>query len=278
MLLHTLAEEQVKAGQWIIAREIYLLLAREYPGHPLAADACRWLIRFHSSSEAKRRQELKQFIQFTETDVQFAGGKEVLKGLKSQELVQASLKLTPQYRGQEKKWFEDAIEFDKLLHSFGPRVSEDPSIQLAVQAARRQLGQHADSAKWFAAHLNQTAPAPGMPPLPPGSDPWRRAVLAEGWIGDRTLASGPAKPMAFCQEVFKRPHLDGKLDDACWNGLTPILLKTAMGDLDAKEYHTEAFICFDAEFLYFAVRCTHPAGRRRGSGQEAAPRCGLLAL
>ena len=37
-----------------------------YPAHPLSVDAYRWLIRHNSSSEARRRQELGQFLVLTQ--------------------------------------------------------------------------------------------------------------------------------------------------------------------------------------------------------------------
>ena len=39
-----------------------------YPAHPLTADACRWLIRHDTSSEARRRHELGQFLALTQVE------------------------------------------------------------------------------------------------------------------------------------------------------------------------------------------------------------------
>src|SRR5262249_2710505 len=56
-----IASHYARLGQWQLAREVYLLLVNRYPAHPLAVDACRWLIRYSTSSETRRRQELGQY-------------------------------------------------------------------------------------------------------------------------------------------------------------------------------------------------------------------------
>ncbi|HEY1379108.1 MAG TPA: YCF48-related protein, partial [Gemmataceae bacterium] len=64
-----IASRYAQAGQWHLAREAFLLMVDRYPTHPLAADAYRWLVAFHSSSEARRREELGQFLILTTTDI-----------------------------------------------------------------------------------------------------------------------------------------------------------------------------------------------------------------
>src|SRR5262249_42629587 len=59
---HAIAWQYVRQGQWALARETFFLLLERSPAHPLTADGCRWLLRHNSSSEARRRHELGQFI------------------------------------------------------------------------------------------------------------------------------------------------------------------------------------------------------------------------
>src|SRR5207248_1104875 len=63
------ASQYARMGQWTLAREAYLLMVDRYPAHPLAADAYRWLIRHNSSSEARRRHELGQFLALTQVEI-----------------------------------------------------------------------------------------------------------------------------------------------------------------------------------------------------------------
>src|SRR5207302_8282400 len=57
-----IANQYPRQGQWGLARETLLLLVERYPAHPLAADACRWLTRPDTRSEARRRHGLKRFV------------------------------------------------------------------------------------------------------------------------------------------------------------------------------------------------------------------------
>src|SRR5207302_126301 len=65
---YALAQQFAQAGQWVLAREAYLMMADRYPNHPLALEAYRWLVRYQSSGEARRRQELGHFAVWTETE------------------------------------------------------------------------------------------------------------------------------------------------------------------------------------------------------------------
>ena len=56
------ANRYVRMGQWSMAREVFLLLVERYPAHPLAMESYRWLIRHNSSTEARHRHELGQFL------------------------------------------------------------------------------------------------------------------------------------------------------------------------------------------------------------------------
>src|SRR5262249_57919821 len=79
-----------------------------------------------------------------------------------------------------------------------------------------------------------------------------------------------------------RPVLNGKLDDACWKDLKPIVLKNAIGE--TKEYRTEAWFAHDQDYLYIALRCQHPPGqsvpplrpRKRDADLRAFDRVSIL--
>src|SRR5207237_5529927 len=67
---NAIAGYYARMGQWPMAREIYRLMADRYPAHPLAIEAYRWLVRHDSSSEARRRRELGQFMIATKSEFQ----------------------------------------------------------------------------------------------------------------------------------------------------------------------------------------------------------------
>src|SRR5262249_48275904 len=66
---YAVASPYARARQWPRAQEAFLLMVERSPTHPLAVAAYRWLLRYGSSSEARRRHELGQFIMAT--DVEF---------------------------------------------------------------------------------------------------------------------------------------------------------------------------------------------------------------
>src|SRR5262249_109128 len=88
---------------------------------------------------------------------------------------------------------------------------------------------------------------------------------------------------AACKFTNKRPHLDGKLDDECWQDVKPMMLRTTAGDLRT-EYKARAMMAFDADYLYVAVRCEHPVGsqvpkvekRKRDEDLSAYDRIGIM--
>ncbi len=67
--IHAVATQFAREGQWSLARESYLLLADRYPAQPLTIDAFRWLLKHNSSSEARHRHELGQFLVVREEEI-----------------------------------------------------------------------------------------------------------------------------------------------------------------------------------------------------------------
>ncbi|HEY2911495.1 MAG TPA: sugar-binding protein, partial [Gemmataceae bacterium] len=110
---------------------------------------------------------------------------------------------------------------------------------------------------------------PGAVAMAPGNNPWRDCLAAELWLSDRGAIATQPKPLGICRFTETRPFLDGKLDDACWNGIKTLPLKVVASSGDkadeaaafAEGYKTEARFAYDAQFLYIAVTCAHPTGQ-----------------
>jgi photosystem II stability/assembly factor-like uncharacterized protein len=236
-----------RQGQWALAREAFILLADRYPTHPRAADAYRWLICHNGSSEARRRHELGQFLVITQAAFTQPPSKPALHPanpngarLDKQLLLLAS-------QSETRQWFRGSLEVGKRLAALGPLEATDPAVQFCLQAAHRQLGEWETARKWYQSFKERQSPGP-----------WRDAAAAELWLNDRV--GPPPKPLASCRQAAARPFLDGRFNDPCWKGRKPLLLRNAVGNT-AKDYRTEAWLAYDAEFLYLAVHCRHPAGR-----------------
>jgi photosystem II stability/assembly factor-like uncharacterized protein len=250
-----------RLGQWELAREVHLLVVDRYPTHPLAIDSCRWLIAHNCSSEVRRRHELGQFLITSTLEVQShprAEGPD--KGIKLGEFSDAPKIAVPEIEKREtkdksflfgnaiaKRWYEEGLQLEPKLVTLGPLFANDPSMQFCLQAARRNLGQVEESQKWFGQFASKQ---------PPG--PWRDAALAELWLVNRN--GTPPKPVAACRLTDTKPYLDGKLDDACWQNVKPLVLRNASGTT-ADQYPTEVKLAYDKDFLYVAITCKHPADK-----------------
>jgi photosystem II stability/assembly factor-like uncharacterized protein len=258
-----IASRYADAGQWHLAREAFLLMVDRYPTHPLAADAYRWLARYHSSSEARRREELGQFLMLTQTDIRQAShvptasdpvtaGARTVDSRDLSEMEQhRELALLSDQAGA-RKWFQGALEVEPRLTALGALRADDPAVQFCLNSARRHLGDPATPRAWYRKFLAQPRGA-----SKPGEDPWRDAAAAELWLIERN--GPPPKPLATCKQVTVKPFLDGDLDDACWKDAAPIVLRDAGGETAALNA-TRAWLAYDAEYLYVAVRCQHPPG------------------
>ncbi|HEX3148135.1 MAG TPA: YCF48-related protein [Gemmataceae bacterium] len=297
--LYTAATAYAKSGQWSMAREAYLLLLDKYPGHPLAVDAAHWLVRFQSSSEARRRFELGQFAELTETQITLKDRpdpRRVIPKAKNKdqlppqtEIEQTTYRETLAGLVSARKWYEGALELENRLSAHGDLFARDVATNLCLASARRQLGKPEESQRWLMKYIAETTGPVGTPTGVRGADPWRDCVLLESWLLNRAGQPMPPKPVAACKKTTKRPFLDGKLDDECWAGAMPMSLITMAGELssdfgckeaierelkdkgkptaaslqEALGDGSRAMFAFDDEHLYIAIVCKHPAGMKR---------------
>lgn len=291
--MYTAAESYARAGQWHLAREAFQMLIDKHPGHPLTLDAARWIVRYQSSSEARRRHEMGQFIVASETSFELKERKLPKRDKDDPKLetvhppatdvVQAGFKTVPPAYLAAAKWYQQALQYEDSLIAHGNMFIRDVPMQLCLASARRQIGQAEKSGKWLMHYLAETT-APGAT-YTRGSDPWRDCVLLESWLLTRGGGAQPPKPVAACRHAV-RPNLDGLLDDACWKNAIAMPLSSVAGELgpefggresiehklkkgDSPEANeainstSRAMFAFDDEYLYMAVVCKHPAGMKK---------------
>jgi len=187
------ATQYARQGQWPLAREAFLLMVDRYPAHALSADAYRWLIHHNSSSEARRRHELGQFLVVTTTEFTAAtAGQEESeitppdkRGTKPKQgppETAVEIKQQQQLRllgslGETRRWYQGCLEVEPRLAAFGPLFATDPQVQFCLQSARRNLGDFDGAKKWYTSFLGRRQ-----------DGPWRDAAHAELWLAVR---SGP---------------------------------------------------------------------------------------
>jgi hypothetical protein len=260
-----LANLYARKGQWALARETFLLLTERYPTHPLAIQAYRWLLAHQSSSEARRRHEMGQFMVVDHITGGVRGKEEKpleLTGPKTSDAKpKRKMEKAPTFgtkheseigyflgKDDARRWYRGCLELEKKLSAFGPLYAQDPAIQFCVQAARRHIGEVEPAQNWYRGFVAEA---------PPGA--WRSCAQAELWLANRS--GPPPKPVLACRPTETRPYLDGKLDDPCWSSARPVQLQNAAGET-AASYPTAVQMTYDRDFLYVAVRCGHPVGQR----------------
>lgn len=259
---YAVANQFAKMGQFELAQQAFLVVVDKYPAHPMAIEACRWLIRYNSSSEIRRRHELGQFLISTSVATSHSTKPGKVPDFQEMEFKDSDPKNSPTFPTVEteyklhtqgtllegaasaKRWHEGCLEMEPRLATLGPLFVNDPSIQFCLNSSRRQLGQLEEALKWYAAFASKQ---------PPG--PWRDAALAELWLAKRD--GQPPKPMASCRLVDTKPFLDGKLDDPCWQNGKPLVLKDQSGK-SSEKYPTQVRFAYDKDFLYMAATCKHP--------------------
>ena len=244
-----IAGRYAERGQWYLAQEVYLYLVERFPAHPLSAQAYRWLIRLNTSSEARRRHELKHFAVADPINLVKKKGPPLTeeKIVKVGHVVPAASQGVLS-RADVRDWNKGSLELTKRLAGFGPAYSFDAGTQFCLQAAKRQLGEIGASNDGMA-KLRKFVP----------SGPRHDAAHAELWLTDRSLPT--PRRLARTRYTEVRPYLDGKFDDPCWKDWKPLVLANAVSDT-TKAYLTEAMFAFDQEFFYIALKCKHPAGQR----------------
>jgi photosystem II stability/assembly factor-like uncharacterized protein len=256
-----MGQRYLRKGQWHLAQEAFLVLVDRYPAHPLAADAYQWLLRVNSSGEARRRVELKHFTMLDNAP---------LLGMKLKDRGNPIQQVNAAETLDIRQWNRGCVEYSRRLAGFGTLHLTDPAVQFPLQAARRNLGEVAPTLQFFEKFKTF---------VPQG--PWSEAAQAELWINLRS--NTPPAKVARSRLTEMRPRLDGILDDACWNGVKPLVLDNAAGD-SAKENPTEAMFAYDQEFLYIALKCRHPEGgqvapvkdRARDADLDAFDRVSIL--
>jgi len=263
-----LGGQLARAGQWALAREVYQLAVDRYPAHPATVVACRWLMQYHASGEARRRHETSQFVHAGTADAGVVNGtdttikttppgtrREVEVPVPKTETVregyQGLLKSDP---AGARRWHEGTLALEKQLAAHGPLHALDPAVQMALLSVKRRLGDVEGARKGYALVASRQQ-----------EGAWKAAAQMELWLLDRKGES--PRPQLTSRAADARPKLDGKLDDPCWEAAAPATLKTATGDIAG--YPTEVRVAHDAEFLYVAVKCARPAGKYPG---PAAPR------
>jgi photosystem II stability/assembly factor-like uncharacterized protein len=299
-----LARHHARAGQWMLAQEMFLTLVNHYPTHPLAAEAYRWLVQHNTSSEVRRRYELKQFklVSHARALPPRMPSPEDLKSLLPKSPGPAVAPHSPAGQKKPKPGTALVPEEPGKFPLAMPGGAAKPSIRGTEVSSTSQLTyltNEDDTRRWLEASLEYAQRLACFGPLlskdpalqfslqsarrqlgqldkaqtwyrnfkSAGSpqSPWRDVAAAEAWLVER--GGPPPRPLLQCRYTSTRPFLDGQFDDPCWQNVKPAVLQNAVGDTTGN-YRTEVRLAYDPEFLYIALSCTHPPASHVAPARE----------
>ncbi len=141
----------------------------------------------------------------------------------------------------------NAGHFAKLLERMDSGQHAEPGVQFPLAAALRGQGLAQQAERCY---QNFTRSRP--------NDAW--GALRRGRAMVRRAEGTAPKAMARAPRADRRPHLDGKLDDPCWQRARPATLSSSLRD--DGDWPAVAMLAYDDEFLYLAVDCRCAAGCR----------------
>lgn len=189
----------------------------------------------------------------------------------------ALLRLMHYYGSQEVAWhlanqapaLSPADRHDRLLAIFEqletkhPSLFAEPQVRFILSAAYRREGS-SDKALSFPQSLLAT----------PSDRAWKSVARTE--LRFDSEVGAPPKPSLTLLTTTERPHLDGQLDEPCWQqGARAILRDPTGGD---SPWPAVVMLARDEEYLYIAAICdrAEPMLIEEGAGRPPRPRDGDL--
>lgn len=217
------AEDFLRQGKIDVAADVITHLIKLHPREPASERAGLLLVRLYSSREIayvyRRNGE-----NLTDLNLPPGWQSRSQRSLTAREDSQALLTYSTHVA-------QDMIRRNRTL-------AEDAEFAFQCAVLSRSGRQHSEAKSWLTiARHQEQFPA------------WQRRAEAELWLQDQSQGEAPL-PTFRCRRGAESPHLDGVLDDACWQ--TAEVLKQGSPA-------TEVFLACDEKHLYLAARCEkHP--------------------
>ncbi len=215
-ILYRIADQYHRTGRWPLAAQSYTLLAERYPQHSLARLALLWLVQYYSSGEIAWQEQSGQKAALGQTSTP------VLDDAKVQDRL------------------AHAAALGKQIERTRPDLFAEAAFRFPLAAAWRMQGL-AKPAEQF--YLLETRG--------PEQNAWSACAQGELWLADPK--NKQSKPVQKCWKAAFKPKLDGRLDDAVWQKIESVPLKSALKDDD--DWPALVAFAYDDEFLYIAVTC-----------------------
>jgi hypothetical protein len=233
-MFNELATAHLAAGNLDLAAETRRTLVQQYPNEPAAAEATLWLVRVYASSEVAHAARRRSGASASESELIEAD-----EGLAMYALSMAGELQAAPVEGNSQK----------------------PAPELAyeryVAARRAGLAKAADG---FLTSLKRLR----------ADDAWGNCARAEAWLAE-SRDEPPPKSAAHCTPATEPPHLDGVLDEACWQASGQLFIGSHSYDVSPS-----VRLAYDGEFLYLACECPHAVNVDYSADDRPRPHDGDL--
>ncbi len=289
-VLHHMAQTYFTAGQWPMAQSMFQRLANQYPTHPLARSALRWLVHYYVSDEAAWRVYGSKRVMVQNVETRAVDPKKLAEGVTAAtwEADQAAPFAVRQGSAPsvDSAQLEDrqqlASNLGKTIERFLPDLYAEPSVRFPLAVADRKRGYPTQAERYLMILERSTT-----------QDDWWACAQGERWMNE--AAGIPPKQVANCVIAPTKPHLDGQLDDAVWQRAKPVRFKydslknggprvarekrpgadanlparpdrpsgpgeSSANPADDQSPLATAMLAYDDQFLYLAVRCPRARG------------------
>ena len=237
-ILYRIADQYHRTGHWALAAHSYTLLADRYPQHPLARQALLWLVQYYASGEIAWQEQSGQKAALGQTSTP------VLDAAKVQDRL------------------DHAVALGKQIERTRPDLFAEPALRFPLAAAWRMQGLSKPAEQFYL--LQTRGPEPNA---------WSACAEGELWLADPK--NKQSKPVQKCWKAAAKPKLDGRLDDAVWQKVESVPLKSSLKDDD--DWPALVAFAYDDEFLYIAVTCRRAPGVKYEPATTARPRDADLA-
>ena len=233
-ILYRIADQYHRTGRWPLAAQSYAMLAERYPQHPLARQALLWLVQYYSSGEIAWQEQSGQKAALGQTSAP------ALDAAKLQDRL------------------AHAAALGKQIERTRPDLFAEPATEISPGRGLAKCKVLPKAAEQF--YLLQTRG--------PDQNAWSACAQGELWLADPN--NKQSKPTQKCWKAAAKPKLDGRLDDAVWQKVETVPLKSALKDDD--DWPALAAFAYDDEFLYIAVTCRRATGVKYEPAPTPRPR------
>jgi hypothetical protein len=231
-MIDELASAHLAAGNLNLAVEARMMLADRYPGEPMAHRSILWLVRMYASSEvAHARRKESPGVATLRRQLPPEAAKALAEAPETIDKEKSATRLMPDEPDQLSLY---ALHLATQAMGRHAALAEDPALAFQRAVAARRAGQDKSAQAFLSPLKHRNA-----------SDPWGQCARAEAWLQESPGEASP-KPVIRCRRAEAPPHLDGILDEPCWQD---------DGEPADPQATADVRWAHDGEYLYVSARC-----------------------